>query len=377
MKGLGYACKDCHALHVRWTGRCRVCGAFNTLHLPVPIVTDDPPPRPRGPLPDPRSTIPPQRGPWTPETPYAPRAPQGPRRIGDIAYVPTPRIPTGSPGLDRVFGGGGVIEGSLNAVGGDPGAGKSTILLQMLAHVARVSGRPCLYLTAEENEQKIQARARTLGVGEEIYVHREKELEQAIVIIAQMRPYMLVADSLQTFRDENGSIGTPQAVMNVANRFEEVTKLCATTGFLISQVNKSGDFAGMRGLEHLVDGTFMFEKGHGPYRIMSTVKNRDGSDYNPATFRMTGPPFEERPYRGVVEATTEEEQAHVRLEEKALALQEERQAREREEAERLASEEAGKEERAKAAKERAEKRGGVRAQSGGKGNRDRSRAPSK
>jgi DNA repair protein RadA/Sms len=261
-----YVCQACGATHPKWQGKCEVCGEWNTLQEEAPA------PRPSGP---------------------AAKAGGG-RRVEFVGLegtaAPPPRVPTGSAELDRVLGGG-IVPASAVLVGGDPGIGKSTILLQAAARIA-AAGRRVLYVSGEEAVEQVRLRARRLGLEgaplalaaatalRDIAASLDRESDAALVVI----------DSIQTmWLDALDS--APGTVAQVRACAAELIRLAKTRGFaliLVGHVTKEGTLAGPRVLEHMVDATLYFEgdRGH-QFRILRAVKNRFGATDEIGVFEMT------------------------------------------------------------------------------------------
>ncbi|WP_135467868.1 DNA repair protein RadA [Crenalkalicoccus roseus] len=262
-----FVCQECGAAHPKWQGRCDACGAWNTLSEEAPA------PRP------------------------AVRAGGG-RRVAFVGLAgesaPPPRIPTGIAELDRVLGGG-LVPASAVLVGGDPGIGKSTILLQAAARIAEAlspGGRRVLYVSGEEAVEQVRLRALRLGLAgaplglaaatalRDIAASLEEERDAALVVI----------DSIQTlWLDALDS--APGTVAQVRACAAELIRLAKSRGFavvLVGHVTKEGTLAGPRVLEHMVDATLYFEgdRGH-QFRILRAVKNRFGATDEIGVFEMT------------------------------------------------------------------------------------------
>lgn len=200
------------------------------------------------------------------------------------------RLHTGIDELDRVLGGG-VVTGSVVLVGGDPGIGKSTLILQMLAGIA--SGNlPVLYVSGEESAQQIKMRARRLqAMQPELHLATESNVEAIVAMAAEMRPALLAVDSIQTLSSDNfpSAAGSVTQVRESAARLLELAKKENIPVVLVGHVTKDGAIAGPRVLEHMVDTVLYFEgdRGHA-FRILRTVKNRFGSTNEIGVFEMKG-----------------------------------------------------------------------------------------
>lgn len=259
-----YQCQACGYSSPKWLGKCPDCNAWNTM------VEEKTSPGTR------------LQGHTTFEKPK-------PQPLSSISGGKEKRIATGINELDRVLGGG-VVEGSVILVGGDPGIGKSTLLIQAASQLSERSGK-VLYVSGEESPEQIKLRAERLGINsEKIVLLSETHLEGIIGTAADMAPGTVVVDSIQTMYTEEltsapGSVGQ---VRECAARLMHFAKRSEIPLFLIGHVTKEGAIAGPRVLEHIVDTVLYFEgdRGHA-YRILRTVKNRFGSTNEIGVFEMT------------------------------------------------------------------------------------------
>lgn len=233
---------------------------------------------------------------------------QGRRRApAGVAAAPVPlnvaaqpdqrRLSTGSGELDRVLGGG-IVPGSLVLIGGDPGIGKSTLLLQVAAHVAASEGN-FLYISGEESASQVAMRAQRLGVAaERLYLLSETDIQVMERVFDEVRPVAAVVDSIQTVYDPELS-SAPGSVTQVRECAAHFLKLAKTRGvavFLVGHVTKGGDLAGPRTLEHAVDAVLYFEGDrHHVYRILRAVKNRFGATNEVGLFEMAAEGLREVP----------------------------------------------------------------------------------
>ncbi|MBQ6399826.1 MAG: DNA repair protein RadA [Clostridia bacterium] len=263
-----YACSACGYETPKWVGRCPGCGAWNTLEESVSAVPEKAAARPA------------KQRPGT-----------GARAmlLKDIPEDTTIRISTEISELDRVLGGG-IVEGGLMLIGGDPGIGKSTLLLQTCAHLAR-QGKRVLYVSGEESARQIKLRASRLGIREDIHVLAENALDEVENRLRELQPDAAVIDSIQTmYRPEMAS--APGSVSQIREGTSLIMRLCKETGtsiFLVGHVTKDGAIAGPRMLEHMVDVVLYFEGDRQQdYRLLRAVKNRFGSVNELGVFRMTG-----------------------------------------------------------------------------------------
>jgi DNA repair protein RadA/Sms len=265
-----FACQECGAQSAKWLGRCPECGAWNSMveERPVPASVAA------------AST----------EKRYALAGAAGPQLYADIDTVVAERLSTGIGEFDRVLGGG-VVPGSLVLIGGEPGIGKSTLLLQAAAHFAKAVG-PVLYCSGEESEHQIKSRGERLGVeGAPLYILAETCLERILEEIARLRPAFVIVDSIQTvfslkFQSAPGSIGQ---VRESATQLLFAAKGQNIPTFLVGHVTKDGNLAGPKALEHIVDTVLYFEgEKHHAHRVVRAVKNRFGAVSELGVFEMTG-----------------------------------------------------------------------------------------
>ncbi len=265
-----FACQECGAQFPKWMGRCAECGAWNSIleERPVPEAVA------AGAL----------------EKRYSLAVAAGPQLYADIDVVTARRLGSGIDEFDRVLGGG-VVPGSLVLLGGEPGIGKSTLLLQAAAHFARESG-PVLYSSGEESEHQIKSRGQRLGIDRApLYILAETCLERILEEIARLRPSFVIVDSIQTvfslkFQSAPGSIGQ---VREAATQLLFAAKGQNIPTFLVGHVTKDGSLAGPKALEHIVDTVLYFEgERHHSHRVIRAVKNRFGAVSELGVFEMTG-----------------------------------------------------------------------------------------
>lgn len=252
-----YACTDCGYSAGRWFGKCPGCGEFGTL------VEEGPPPATAA-------------------------APKPLLRLVDVEASDARRIPTGVAELDRVLGGG-LVPASLVLVGGEPGVGKSTLLLMALAAMSKE--RRALLVTGEESTAQVKLRAERLGGAERVEVLAETELDAVCATLDQERPAVCVIDSVQTlYSGELGSApGSVAQVREAAARLLRVAKEAGVATILVGHVTKDGAVAGPRVLEHLVDCVLQFEGDrYHAHRVLRAAKNRFGSTNELGVFEMTG-----------------------------------------------------------------------------------------
>jgi DNA repair protein RadA/Sms len=256
-----FSCSECGATTGRWLGKCPGCGAFGTLVEELHGRDGQP-------------------------GVVSLRAPE---RLGDVRVEEAARLSTGVPELDRVLGGG-LVPGSLVLLGGEPGVGKSTLLLTALGAVAR-SGRCALLVTGEESVAQVRLRAERLGGAEDVSILAETELEAVCATLEREAPDVCVIDSVQTlYAGELGSApGSVAQVREAAARLLRVAKRSGVATVLVGHVTKDGAVAGPRVLEHLVDCVLQFEGDrYHAHRILRAAKNRFGSTNELGVFEMTG-----------------------------------------------------------------------------------------
>ena len=269
-----YSCQECGAQSQKWLGRCAECGGWNTLveERAVPMTAG-------------AGAASASAG-----ARYSLAATAGPRLYEEIDTVVSTRLTTGIEEFDRVLGGG-VVPGSLVLIGGEPGIGKSTLLLQAAAHFANTTG-PVLYSSGEESEHQIKSRGQRLGVERApLYLLAETCLERILEEVARLRPSLIIVDSVQTvfslkFQSAPGSIGQ---VREAATQLLFAAKGQNIPTFLVGHVTKDGSLAGPKVLEHIVDTVLYFEgEKHHSHRVVRAVKNRFGAVSELGVFEMTG-----------------------------------------------------------------------------------------
>ena len=262
-----FACQDCGAQHSKWLGRCPECGAWNS------IVEE-------------RATA----GPPDAGSRYALASQGGAARLFDeVDTIVAQRMSSGIDEFDRVLGGG-IVPGSLVLIGGEPGIGKSTLLLQAAAHFASRVG-PVLYSSGEESEHQVKSRGERLGVGRApLYLLAETCLERILDEVSRIKPALLVVDSIQTvfsnrLQSAPGSIGQ---VRESATQLLFAAKGQNVPTFLVGHVTKEGSLAGPKALEHIVDTVLYFEgERHQMHRVVRAAKNRFGAVSELGVFEMT------------------------------------------------------------------------------------------
>ncbi len=271
-----YVCSDCGGSSPKWQGKCPSCNAWNTLIESVP-----------------ESNTP------TKNRFAALAKTAGVAVLGDIDAVDFARTPTGHEELDRVLGGG-MVEGGVVLIGGDPGIGKSTLLLQALDSLQR-SGQSTLYVTGEESGAQVALRARRLGLdGSQVKVLAEIGLDKILATLEAMQPDVAVIDSIQTVYSEQLT-SAPGSVAQVRECAAHLTRYAKASGrsddkpqgratsiVLVGHVTKEGALAGPRVLEHMVDTVLYFEGDtHSSFRLVRAIKNRFGAVNEIGVFAMT------------------------------------------------------------------------------------------
>lgn len=269
-----FYCTACGNEQPRWFGHCTACGEWNTAAEAPPEGRAAAAPASRG------------RARWVPAG-GAGRA-TGPQPLADVEMSSTERSRTGMRELDRVLGGG-LVPGSLLLVGGDPGIGKSTLMLQLAIALAS-EGRKVLYVSGEESEQQIRLRASRLGqVPPSLLLLCETDLETLLEAAAGVQPDALIVDSIQTMSrsDLDGGPGTVTQVRECGLALLHYAKASRTAVFLVGHVTKDGAVAGPRVLEHMVDAVLYLEgERYQHFRVLRAAKNRFGSTNELGVFEM-------------------------------------------------------------------------------------------
>ena len=264
-----YTCTECGGTSPKWLGKCPSCNAWNTL-IEGAVESG-------GPV----------------KNRYAGMAALVPAAevatLSDIEASEVPRTPTGQEELDRVLGGG-MVQGGVVLIGGDPGIGKSTLLLQAMDGLQR-SGWNTLYVTGEESGAQVALRSRRLGLDKsQVQVLAETQLEKVLATVDKLQPAVVVMDSIQTvYSDQLTS--APGSVAQVRECAAHLTRMAKATGtavVLVGHVTKEGALAGPRVLEHMVDTVLYFEGDtHSTYRLVRAIKNRFGAVNEIGVFAMT------------------------------------------------------------------------------------------
>lgn len=266
-----WCCIECGHAHPKWAGICSACKRWNTLKEEVEVAQETPRFQTGavgeiGGIPQKKKAV----------------------RISEINLAPSQKFPTGMAEIDRLLGGG-IVPGSLTLLGGDPGIGKSTLLLQLAENIAK-GGRTVLYICGEESVEQTSLRAVRLGVGhEKLYLLHETLFSQVLAHVKAVSPAVLIVDSIQILYKAEipSSPGSVAQVRELATEFMHLAKGMGIATFLIGHVTKSGEIAGPKVLEHIVDTVLDFEgdRHHG-YRLLRVVKNRFGPTEDIGLFQM-------------------------------------------------------------------------------------------
>ena len=267
-----FVCQECGSQSPKWLGRCPDCGGWNSL---VEERVAEPATAPAGANRYSSGLLP---------------GSGGAKLYADVETSTAARISTGIGELDRVLGGG-IVPGSMVLLGGEPGIGKSTLLLQAAANIAREVG-PVLYSSGEESEHQVKSRGERLGVGRApLYLLAETCLERVLEEAARLRPALVIVDSIQTvfsmrMQSAPGSVGQ---VREAATQLLFAAKSQNVPTFVVGHVTKDGALAGPKALEHVVDTVLYFEgERHHSHRVVRAVKNRFGAISELGVFEMTG-----------------------------------------------------------------------------------------
>ncbi|HBF6276480.1 DNA repair protein RadA [Clostridioides difficile] len=259
-----YVCQSCGYETAKWLGKCPECTKWNTFVEEI----------------DQKST--------KKEVFIIDKSSSKPVSINSIESKEEERFTTDINELDRVLGGG-IVKGSLVLVGGDPGIGKSTLLIQVSSNVANL-GKTVLYITGEESESQIKMRAKRLGINsEKLYIFAENNLSIIESYLESVNPELIILDSIQTvFSPEISSApGTVSQIKEGTSKFMKISKKMGISTFIVGHVTKEGSLAGPKLLEHMVDTVLYFEgERYNTYRLVRAVKNRFGSTNELGVFEM-------------------------------------------------------------------------------------------
>lgn len=257
-----YICSECGYESAKWIGKCPECGGWNTFAEDVVTVS--------------------------PTTKKVAQSYASPVKLSTVDTTKDPRIVCGIGELDRVLGGG-IVRGSLVLVGGEPGIGKSTILLQLVKSLEK--NTKFFYASGEESEKQLKMRADRLGLEEDMFVLTETDIHAVIKHAETLLPDILIVDSIQTMYnpDISSAPGTVSQVRDVTLSLMKLAKEKSISVFVVGHVTKDGALAGPKVLEHMVDCVLYFEgERHQSHRILRAVKNRFGSTNEIGVFEMTG-----------------------------------------------------------------------------------------
>lgn len=257
---MAYKCKNCGYTSVEWLGRCPKCGDWDSFRQ-----RESEEDSAREALVD-----------------------ESPKPLSEISFDSKNRIPTGIGEFDRVLGGG-LIPGSVTLLGGDPGIGKSTLLLQAATNIAR-RGK-VLYISGEESSKQLKMRAERLNLSaDDLIIYSGQSLERAVSHLNDLDPVCVVVDSIQSLQStgNSSSLGSTKQVRELGREFTRLAKKKEIATLLIGHITKSGEFSGPKTIEHLVDSTVYFEgKRDNNVRLMRPKKNRFGSTRLLGLFQMT------------------------------------------------------------------------------------------
>lgn len=261
-----YFCKNCGAQSAQWIGRCPSCGEWNTFIEEV-ISKEEAPVKGRS---------------------HAVSVTNSPQPIDEVSLLQLPRISTTFSEFDRVLGGG-IVAGSIILLGGEPGIGKSTLLLQMALNIQNVK---ILYVSGEESTAQLKMRAARLSEAHSpnCYVLTETITQEIFKHIEALKPSIIIADSIQTMQSNllDSAAGSISQLKECAAEFQHLSKTTGIPVFLIGHITKDGTLAGPKILEHIVDTVLQFEGDqHYGYRMVRCIKNRFGSTSEIGIFEMT------------------------------------------------------------------------------------------
>lgn len=270
-----YKCSECDATVSKWVGQCNSCGSWNTMEEHIETKSS-------------KSSVAAVRE----HQGYAGRDDFGKiQRLSDVSVSKYNKVKTGFTELDRVMSGeDGVVDGSVTLIGGDPGIGKSTILLQVVGHMAFKEKKKVLYVSGEESLSQIMLRAKRLELDtDSLYILSETNIENIITQSKTFKPDVLIIDSIQTMFTST-STSKPGSTSQLRDTTSTLTTYCKTndvTAFVIGHVTKGGDIAGPKVLEHIVDTVLYFEgEKDSKFRILRSIKNRFGEVNEIAVFSM-------------------------------------------------------------------------------------------
>ncbi|MFQ4154095.1 DNA repair protein RadA [Pediococcus pentosaceus] len=261
-----FLCSECGYVSPKFLGRCPNCGRWNTL---VEERISEP------------------KNERKSRVSFEGKSSK-PQLISEVKMHEEPRVKTGMEELNRVLGGG-VVDGSLVLIGGDPGIGKSTLLLQLSGQLA-ATDRDVLYVSGEESASQIKMRAERLQVNSErFYLYPETDMSNIRAVIEELHPQYVIIDSVQTMQepDIDSAVGSVSQIREITAELMQIAKTNNITIFIVGHVTKGGAIAGPKILEHMVDTVLYFEGDlHHTYRILRAVKNRFGSTNELGIFEM-------------------------------------------------------------------------------------------
>lgn len=259
-----YVCQSCGAKSPKWIGRCSSCGEWNTYIEEIEISKQS----------------------KSRDIDSVRSMKSSPQRISEIDLKDEPRILTPDIEFNRVVGGG-LVPGSITLIGGEPGIGKSTLVLQL---ALLLSEKKILYVSGEESNRQIKLRAERIGtISDNCYIHSETLLENVLLFLEKMQPDLVILDSIQTLRTERleSAAGSVSQIRECTGAIMQFAKQNATPILLIGHITKEGSLAGPKVLEHIVDTVLHFEGDrHHIYRILRTTKNRFGSTSELGIYEM-------------------------------------------------------------------------------------------
>ena len=263
-----FFCQNCGTQSPKWVGKCPSCNQWNTFVEEV-IEKES------------------NKESWQATTSTTPTKSKA-RKLKDISAAELSRLNTQSPELNRVLGGG-LVPGSVILLGGEPGIGKSTLLLQLAMKMYNLD---VLYVSGEESEQQVKMRAERLNIlSDDCYFLSETNIQKIFHQVKEVKPSVLVIDSIQTLHSDHldSTPGSVSQIRKCAGEFQKFAKQTHTSVFLIGHITKDGNLAGPKILEHMVDTVLSFEgdRNYG-YRILRTMKNRFGSTSELGIFEMSG-----------------------------------------------------------------------------------------
>ncbi len=262
-----FVCQSCGNSSPQWVGRCPSCGEWNTYVEEIQVKESA---KSAG-----KSLVTKETG-------------RKPQRVQEVDFENRPRLVLPDAELNRVLGGG-LVSGSLILLGGEPGIGKSTLLLQM---VLQLTNKKVLYVSGEESEHQIKMRAERIGIqNETCYLYTETNLDNIFVHVNNMEPDLVVVDSIQTMQTPllDSSAGSISQIRECASEWLKYAKTTGTPVLLVGHINKEGNIAGPKVLEHMVDTVLQFEGDRNHiFRLLRAVKNRFGSTHELGIYEMEG-----------------------------------------------------------------------------------------